>query len=643
LSKLVSFSHNMEDVILWRALKDVRHGFYVDVGAAWPDENSTTKVFYDAGWNGLNIEPNPKCFQSLSHERSRDINLNCAVGETSGLKDVSIFNYADGPSKADAQNTSFGAPKQSGIQHSTKTESLKTIWEQNVPEGRDVHFLKIDVNGNEEDVILGHDWSNFRPWIVLVASHEAGDAHDVVDATQEHLKKHAYKPVYFDGINRFYLAEERRDMEYVFRTPPNVRDNFMFSRENNTSLELKKVSAELKKLSFAKREAVILREMLDKANQNILATAPTRERNNFSIFRKFNPERIIRKAIRKRFPKQHTVKHSAVSASSVEIRLDDVIVNFSTDALKDERGVGRVAKEQLRELMKRQNTNIAADSAVNDLPVIHFFPSIHWCPSVLPPHSVVMIHDVIPLILSDVFPEHIVDEWIWKFAAIARNAESIVTVSESSAADISSTLSIPRDKIFVVHNGVDIAHWQSDVPSQIDTPAEPYFVCIGSRDYHKNLDVLFNAICLPEAQHCKLLVVGSGFKKNDTGLQPEIKERVQFLGRLSDHDLAHVLENAAALLFPSRYEGFGLPPLEAGLLGVPTISSSRPAMTEVLTQGVTFCDPDNPLEWALAMRNILAIGKNIHERELLKAHIAENFNWEKSIDQLIKAMHNVHN
>jgi len=54
----VSYAQNYEDVMLWRALKHIENGFYIDVGAAWPSEHSVTKLFYDEGWRGINIEPN---------------------------------------------------------------------------------------------------------------------------------------------------------------------------------------------------------------------------------------------------------------------------------------------------------------------------------------------------------------------------------------------------------------------------------------------------------------------------------------------------------------------------------------------------------------------------------------------------------
>ena len=81
----ISYAQNYEDVMLWRALKNVKQGFYVDVGAAWPEQDSVTKAFYDRGWNGINIEPNQELLSSLISSRPADINLGVAIGNETGI------------------------------------------------------------------------------------------------------------------------------------------------------------------------------------------------------------------------------------------------------------------------------------------------------------------------------------------------------------------------------------------------------------------------------------------------------------------------------------------------------------------------------------------------------------------------------
>src|SRR5689334_12770227 len=88
----VSFAQNFEDVILWRALRDVEKGFYVDVGAADPTEHSVTRAFYERGWSGINIEPQDDYFARLIEARPRDINLKVAAGRECGTRQLYAFD-----------------------------------------------------------------------------------------------------------------------------------------------------------------------------------------------------------------------------------------------------------------------------------------------------------------------------------------------------------------------------------------------------------------------------------------------------------------------------------------------------------------------------------------------------------------------
>ena len=82
--------------MLWRALRDVEHGFYVDVGAADPEEWSVTRAFYDRGWSGINVEPLDEYFDKLVQARPRDTNLKVAVGRAAGLRTLHAIAW-DGP------------------------------------------------------------------------------------------------------------------------------------------------------------------------------------------------------------------------------------------------------------------------------------------------------------------------------------------------------------------------------------------------------------------------------------------------------------------------------------------------------------------------------------------------------------------
>ena len=80
----ISYAQNFEDFMLWRALKHVKNGYYIDVGAYDPTEHSVTKFFYDSGWSGINIDPVILYYEKFQSERPKDINLNLLISDKKG-------------------------------------------------------------------------------------------------------------------------------------------------------------------------------------------------------------------------------------------------------------------------------------------------------------------------------------------------------------------------------------------------------------------------------------------------------------------------------------------------------------------------------------------------------------------------------
>lgn len=221
----VSYSQNFEDVILWRALKNVQNGFYIDVGANDPKIDSVTQAFYERGWRGINIEPLPSHCKDLFRERPRDINLQCAAGAEVGEVDVfecDVRGWATAAADVAEQHAAQGRKR---VLHRVQVFPLKDICSQHV--AGDIHFLKIDVEGFEKSVIDGMDFSRFRPWILLI---EATKPNSI---EEDHLKWEGsvlasrYFFAYADGLNRFYVSDEHSDLLGMFRYPPNPFDDFV--------------------------------------------------------------------------------------------------------------------------------------------------------------------------------------------------------------------------------------------------------------------------------------------------------------------------------------------------------------------------------------------------------------------------------
>lgn len=251
----ISYAQNYEDVMLWRALKQVQGGFYIDVGAAWPVEHSVTKAFYDRGWRGINIEPNPQLNQQLQNERRRDISLRVAVSDHEGVLPMS-FVYDTGLSTLDEaiaeqhQSSGWEADRQD-----VRVTTLAAIWQQHVPPEQSVHFLKVDVEGFEESALRGNDWTRNRPWIVVVEATLPMSQVESHEAWEPILRDANYKLVYVDGLNRYYLAAEHTELMSAFQYPPNVFDGFVLSSQVQAEARANSAEAAAEQAQFRSSEA----------------------------------------------------------------------------------------------------------------------------------------------------------------------------------------------------------------------------------------------------------------------------------------------------------------------------------------------------------------------------------------------------
>lgn len=222
----VSFAQNFEDVMLWRALKHVRHGFYIDVGAFDPDFDSVTHAFYAAGWSGINIEPTRLGHDRLARHRPRDINLDVAIGEAEGVAD--FYDILEtGLSTLDAEQARLHG--QAGFamrREEVRVTTLAAVCQLHAPQS--IHFLKLDCEGSERAALSGADFTRHRPWIVVVEATRPNTQEVSHQEWEPLLLDAGYSFVWFDGLNRFYVAAEHlAALAPSFTAPPNVFDGFV--------------------------------------------------------------------------------------------------------------------------------------------------------------------------------------------------------------------------------------------------------------------------------------------------------------------------------------------------------------------------------------------------------------------------------
>jgi FkbM family methyltransferase len=271
---IISYAQNYEDVILFRALKDVSKGFYIDVGAMDPVEESVTKAFYDAGWNGINIEPLEQNYQKFIKDRPRDININCLAGDQSGeavfyeLVNTGLSTQDKVKAEELGRNNGYSI-----VDHSLMVDTLTNILIKVDPPT--IHFLKIDVEGAEKAVLDGTDLKRFRPWIIVVESTIPNSPIQDYGSWEPYLLDNLYDFAYFDGLNRFYVAHEKSVLISEINIPPNVFDKFITIRELSNKKETFSILQLAEKMNKSLIEGFNQQQILLETNKH-LASENTR-------------------------------------------------------------------------------------------------------------------------------------------------------------------------------------------------------------------------------------------------------------------------------------------------------------------------------------------------------------------------------
>ena len=214
LYEFKSFSEYFEDFILYVLLLDIKNGFYIDIGAYDPNKVSVTKAFYLRGWNGINIEPLPNQFKLFEKERPKDINLQMVIGNNEG----NVTFYVDGQCSTVQKKY---AKRNESI--NIKMDTMSNVCKKYVPEGKEVDFCKIDVEGNERDVLLGYDFDNYKPKVFCVESTIPLSFKPNYQLWEEILIKNGFTFVYERGVNRYYVNKKFSD---ILNRANNIRDYF---------------------------------------------------------------------------------------------------------------------------------------------------------------------------------------------------------------------------------------------------------------------------------------------------------------------------------------------------------------------------------------------------------------------------------
>jgi len=321
-------------------------------------------------------------------------------------------------------------------------------------------------------------------------------------------------------------------------------------------------------------------------------------------------------------------------------------INYDLNNSRWSKIVGRLNRKLLSTFWMQINVPIIASKMNFDL----FWGSRHHLPLLLPPgiKTVVTVHDVVNRLYPGTMalPNLFVERLLMKLSL--KRSDAIIADSLSTAADIEGQLGICVKKIHTIHLGTPVFPKEAECGTEQsnDLPSK-YFLFVGTLDPRKNFERIFKAFerlrALSQGLHL-VIVGGEGWKNRDflemVG-KHSLKAQIHMPGYLPRNQLASYYKNAICLMFPSLYEGFGFPILEAMSCGTPVITSNVSSMKEVAGSAALLVNPYDTGAISDAMNRLL--GDEPLRRGLIKKGFkrAAEFSWKKCADETLKIINAV--
>ncbi len=254
--------------------------------------------------------------------------------------------------------------------------------------------------------------------------------------------------------------------------------------------------------------------------------------------------------------------------------------------------------------------------------------------------SITMIHDAQTFITPQSYSRPFRAWYQFALPVIGRRHGRVLTVSEYSRQELVKAGVASAEKIHVIHNGVDhVLRHTSDgaIVQKLGLDQGKFAVALSNTQAHKNIEVAINAFSRPELSQYKLVLFGGSGPDDFKSAGIELPSNVIFSGFLSDEELTGLVSSAGVMVFPSLTEGFGLPPLEAMMLGTPAICAPCGAVPEVCGEAATYAEPHDVEAWTKAIVQHLRSDDEFRaqQAERVKAH-ASAFTWRKAGQELIR-------
>jgi glycosyltransferase involved in cell wall biosynthesis len=252
--------------------------------------------------------------------------------------------------------------------------------------------------------------------------------------------------------------------------------------------------------------------------------------------------------------------------------------------------------------------------------------------------TVVTIHDASVFAVPEAYSLTFRTWYRTMLPIVGRHALRVVTDSRFSRRELSERVGIPLEKVDVIPLGAEhILGTPADSGIFGRVPVEPgrFILSVGSRSLHKNVGAVITAVSRLGTRRLPLVVAG-GFNSRVFG-ESSVNDRDAFhtAGYVTDGELRALYENATCLVYPSLYEGFGLPPLEAMLCGCPTVVANTASLPEVCGDAALYCDPRDPDDIARKIRMLIEQPALKDELRCRGTDRARTFTWQRASEALL--------